>query len=135
MAGTGDSTTILGNSYSPEYIIAIILRKPKKDAELYLGAEVGEAVISVTTWEEAPAKARSLISARRMFKSVCSDMHLGGRDFDQPIANHVTAAFLRQKGIDTNKDRQTVQRVRQAAELARIGRDRGHQLHLCVGDR
>lgn len=48
------------------------------------------------------------------------DTHLGGDDFDQEIFEHVMAEFQKQEGIDLRKDAMAVQRVRSAAEKAKI---------------
>ncbi len=48
------------------------------------------------------------------------DTHLGGDDWDLAIVDWVTAEFLRDQGIDLNKDRQALQRIREAAEKAKI---------------
>jgi molecular chaperone DnaK len=48
------------------------------------------------------------------------DTHLGGDDWDLAIVDWVTAEFLRDQGIDLKQDRQALQRVREAAEKAKI---------------
>jgi len=48
------------------------------------------------------------------------DTHLGGDDWDLAIVNWITDEFLRDQGIDLSKDRQALQRVREAAEKAKI---------------
>ena len=48
------------------------------------------------------------------------DTHLGGDDWDLAIVDWITAEFLRDQGIDLKKDRQALQRVREAAEKAKI---------------
>lgn len=48
------------------------------------------------------------------------DTHLGGDDFDQEIFEYVMAEFQKQEGIDLRKDAMAVQRVRSAAEKAKI---------------
>ncbi len=48
------------------------------------------------------------------------DTHLGGDDWDLAIMDWVTAEFLRDQGIDLKKDRQALQRVREAAEKAKV---------------
>lgn len=48
------------------------------------------------------------------------DTFLGGEDWDAAIANWLIEKFLRQHGIDLRKDRQALQRVREAAERAKI---------------
>lgn len=48
------------------------------------------------------------------------DTHLGGDDFDQRIFEYVMAEFQKETGIDLRKDAMAVQRVRSAAEKAKI---------------
>jgi molecular chaperone DnaK len=48
------------------------------------------------------------------------DTHLGGDDWDRAIVDWVASEFLRDQGIDLKQDRQALQRVREAAEKAKI---------------
>lgn len=48
------------------------------------------------------------------------DTHLGGDDFDQVIFEYVMKTFQSETGIDLRKDAMAVQRVRSAAEKAKI---------------
>ncbi len=48
------------------------------------------------------------------------DTHLGGDDFDQRIFEYVMSEFQKQEGLDLRKDAQAIQRVRSAAEKAKI---------------
>ncbi len=62
--------------------------------------EVGEGVIEV--------------------KSTHGDTHLGGDDWDQKITNWAADEFKKDQGIDLRQDRQALQRLREAAEKAKI---------------
>jgi molecular chaperone DnaK len=62
--------------------------------------EVGEGVIEV--------------------KSTNGDTHLGGDDWDQKIVNWAADEFKKEQGIDLRNDRQALQRLREAAEKAKI---------------
>jgi molecular chaperone DnaK len=62
--------------------------------------EVGEGVIEV--------------------RATNGDTHLGGDDWDQRIVNWAADEFLKQEGIDLRQDRQALQRLREAAEKAKI---------------
>jgi molecular chaperone DnaK len=52
--------------------------------------------------------------------STNGDTHLGGADVDNLIINHVTQQFEKSDGIDLTKDRMAMQRVKEAAEKAKI---------------
>lgn len=62
--------------------------------------EVGEGVIEV--------------------KSTNGDTHLGGDDWDQRVVDWIVDEFRKEQGIDLSKDRQALQRLREAAEKAKI---------------
>ncbi len=53
-------------------------------------------------------------------KSTNGDTFLGGDDFDQRIIDWVVEEFRRDQGIDLRADRQALQRLREAAEKAKI---------------
>ncbi len=53
-------------------------------------------------------------------RSTNGDTHLGGDDFDQRIIEWLTEEFRREQGIDLSKDRIALQRLKEAAEKAKI---------------
>jgi molecular chaperone DnaK len=53
-------------------------------------------------------------------KSTNGDTFLGGDDFDQRVIDWVADEFKRENGIDLRQDRQALQRLREAAEKAKI---------------
>ncbi len=53
-------------------------------------------------------------------KATNGDTHLGGDDWDQEIVNWAADEFQSEQGIDLRKDRQALQRLREAAEKAKI---------------
>ncbi|MBI5344725.1 MAG: molecular chaperone DnaK [Deltaproteobacteria bacterium] len=53
-------------------------------------------------------------------KSTNGDTHLGGDNFDQRIIDWLTSEFKKDAGIDLSKDRMALQRLREAAEKAKI---------------
>lgn len=53
-------------------------------------------------------------------KSTNGDTHLGGDDFDQRIIQWIIDEFKKQEGIDLSKDRLPLQRLKEAAEKAKI---------------
>ncbi|HOR77748.1 MAG TPA: molecular chaperone DnaK [Anaerolineaceae bacterium] len=53
-------------------------------------------------------------------KSTSGDTFLGGDDFDQRIIDYLADEFKRENGIDIRQDRQALQRLKEAAERAKI---------------
>jgi molecular chaperone DnaK len=53
-------------------------------------------------------------------KSTNGDTHLGGDDFDQRIIHWILEEFKKQEGIDLSKDPLALQRIKEAAEKAKI---------------
>lgn len=53
-------------------------------------------------------------------KSTNGDTHLGGDDFDQRIIHWILDEFKKQEGIDLSKDPLALQRIKEAAEKAKI---------------
>jgi molecular chaperone DnaK len=53
-------------------------------------------------------------------KSTNGDTHLGGDDFDHKIIDWLTDEFKKAEGIDLSKDRMALQRLKEAAEKAKI---------------
>jgi molecular chaperone DnaK len=52
--------------------------------------------------------------------STAGDTHLGGDDFDQKLLDYLLAAFKKESGLDVSSDRMVIQRLREAAEKAKI---------------
>ena len=53
-------------------------------------------------------------------KSTAGDTHLGGEDFDQRIMDWLCDEFKKVQGIDLRQDRMALQRLKEAAEKAKI---------------
>lgn len=53
-------------------------------------------------------------------KSTNGDTHLGGEDFDIHLVRHIVGDFKKTNGIDLSGDRMAIQRIREAAEKAKI---------------
>ncbi len=53
-------------------------------------------------------------------KSTNGDTHLGGDDFDQVLIDHLAESFKAQENIDLRKDPMALQRLKEAAEKAKI---------------
>jgi molecular chaperone DnaK len=53
-------------------------------------------------------------------KSTNGDTHLGGEDFDITLVRHIVQQFKKESGLDLSNDRMAIQRIREAAEKAKI---------------
>jgi molecular chaperone DnaK len=53
-------------------------------------------------------------------RSTSGDTFLGGDDFDQRVMDYLISEFKKENGIDLRNDRQSLQRLREAAEKAKI---------------
>src|ERR687896_354061 len=53
-------------------------------------------------------------------KATSGDTRLGGDDWDQRIIDHLVTAFRNQHGVDLSKDKMALQRLKEAAERAKI---------------
>lgn len=53
-------------------------------------------------------------------KATNGNTSLGGEDFDQKVLQHLVSEFKKQQGIDLSTDRLALQRLREAAETAKI---------------
>jgi len=53
-------------------------------------------------------------------KATSGDTRLGGDDFDERVMNYLVAEFKKAEGIDLSKDRVAMQRLKEAAEKAKI---------------
>ena len=84
----------------------------KKKDETILVFDLGGGTFDVSVLEVSDG----LIEVQ----STNGDTHLGGDDWDLAILDWITAEFLRDQGIDLKRDRQALQRVREAAEKAKV---------------
>lgn len=53
-------------------------------------------------------------------KATNGDTHLGGDDFDQKVMEYLISEFKKDQGIDLSKDISAIQRIKEAAEKAKI---------------
>ena len=65
-------------------------------------------------------------------KSTNGDTHLGGDDFDQVIIDHLAETFKKQEAIDLKKDPMALQRLKEAAEKAKIELSAGTETEITL---
>jgi molecular chaperone DnaK len=160
-----------GKQVSPPEVSAHVLRKLKRAAENYLGAEVTEAVITVPAYfndsqRQATKDAGRIagLEVKRIINeptaaalaygldkksdeliavydfgggtfdisilevgdnvvqvvSTNGDTHLGGDDVDDKIIQYLTGEFKKDTGLDVSRDKMVLQRLKDAAEKAKI---------------
>lgn len=84
----------------------------KKDNETILVFDLGGGTFDVSVLDVG----EGIIEV----KATNGDTHLGGDDWDERIVNWVADEFKKEYGIDLRDDRQALQRLREAAEKAKI---------------
>jgi molecular chaperone DnaK len=84
----------------------------KKEAETILVFDLGGGTFDVSVLEVG----EGLVEV----KSTNGDTFLGGDDWDQRILEWIAGEFKKDQGIDLRNDRQAMQRLREAAEKAKI---------------
>jgi molecular chaperone DnaK len=160
-----------GKDYSPSQVSAFILQKMKETAEVFLGEEVTQAVITVPAYfndsqrqatkdagkiaglevlriiNEPTAAALAYGLERKgsgtiavydlgggtfdisileigdgvfEVKSTNGDTFLGGEDFDKRVIDYLADEFKKEQGIDLRGDKLALQRLKEAAEKAKI---------------
>ncbi len=63
-------------------------------------------------------------------KATNGDTHLGGDDFDAVIVDYIVSEFKKENGVDLKADAQALQRVRDAAEKAKIELSAADQVEI-----
>ena len=113
-----------GQAYSPSQIGAFIVGKLKETAAaLAYGLDRQDAAtIAVFDLGGGTFDISILEMSKGVFevKSTNGDTHLGGEDFDIMLVEHLVKDFQKESGIDLSKDRMAIQRIREAAEKAKI---------------
>jgi molecular chaperone DnaK len=72
------------------------------------------------------------VDGERQFEvmSTNGDTFLGGEDFDRRVIDHIAAEFQKESGVDVRKDPLAVQRLKEAAEKAKIELSSGQQTEI-----
>jgi molecular chaperone DnaK len=84
----------------------------KKDAETILVFDLGGGTFDVSVLEVGEGVVE--------VKATSGDTFLGGDDWDQRIVDWVADEFKKDQGVDLRQDRQALQRLKEAAEKAKI---------------
>jgi molecular chaperone DnaK len=84
----------------------------KKEPKKVLVYDFGGGTFDVTILEIAPDTVEVIATG--------GEAHLGGQDFDQRIVNWIIERFKNEEGIDLSKDSLALQRIKEAAENAKI---------------
>ncbi len=84
----------------------------KQDNETILVFDLGGGTFDVSVLEVGDGVVQ--------VKATNGDTHLGGDDWDELVVNWLADEFKASQGIDLRKDRQALQRLREAAEKAKI---------------
>src|SRR5215217_7292447 len=131
-----------GDKFSPSQVSAMILQKMKETAESYLGESVTQAVITVPAYfNDSQRQATKDAGKTAVYdlgggtfdvsvleigdgvfevKSTNGDTFLGGEDFDMRLVDYFSDEFKKEQGIDLRKDKLALQRLKEAAEKAKI---------------
>jgi molecular chaperone DnaK len=141
-AANGDVRVYMGGKeYAPPEISAMILSKLKADAEAFLGESITKAVIEPTASSLAYGLDKQTDETIAVYdlgggtfdisildvgdgvfevKATNGDTYLGGDDFDQRLIDWIAEEYQRDQGVDLRGDRQALQRLKEAAEKAKI---------------
>jgi molecular chaperone DnaK len=84
----------------------------KKSAETIMVFDLGGGTFDVSILEVG----EGLVEV----KSTSGDTFLGGDDWDRRVTEYVVSEFKKDQGIDLGQDRQALQRIKEAAEKAKI---------------
>ncbi len=82
--------------------------------------DLGGGTLDVTIMEFSEVEEDGKTQATFEVKSTSGDTALGGKDMDEAMINFITSEFKSQSGIDVTGDRMAMNRVREAAEKAKI---------------
>ncbi|KAA0197423.1 Heat shock protein 70 [Fasciolopsis buskii] len=112
-ASNGDAwVEAQGKAYSPSQIGAFVLMKMKETAGNIAVYDLGGGTFDISVLE--------IQKGVFEVKSTNGDTFLGGEDFDNELLRYLVNEFKKEQGIDVTKDPMALQRVKEAAEKAKI---------------
>ncbi|KAJ3110750.1 70-kilodalton heat shock protein [Phlyctochytrium bullatum] len=99
-----------------------VINEPTAAALAYGLDKAGDRVVAVFDLGGGTFDVSILEIQKGVFevKSTNGDTHLGGEDFDNTLVSYIVDQFKKESGIDLGKDRMALQRIREAAEKAKI---------------
>lgn len=99
-----------------------VINEPTAAALAYGMDKTGDKVIAVFDLGGGTFDISILEIQKGVFevKSTNGNTFLGGEDFDNALLEHLVSEFKREQGIDLRKDSMALQRVREAAEKAKV---------------
>ena len=92
----------------------------KKKEEKVLIFDLGGGTFDVSLLEISDTSGNADLALMLQVLSTNGDSQLGGDDWDQRVVEYVAEQFKKDNGIDIKKDKAALQRVREAAEKAKI---------------
>jgi len=92
--------------------LAYGLKKPEYDGKVVAVYDLGGGTFDISILE--------ISNGVFEVKATNGDTFLGGEDFDQVLLNHLVDEFKKEQGIDLRGDKLAIQRLREAAEKAKI---------------
>lgn len=113
---TKDAGTIAGLD------VLRVINEPTAAALAYGLDKTGDRVIAVYDLGGGTFDISVLEIQNSVFevRSTNGDTHLGGEDFDNVLVNYLVQELKTTQGVDVSKDRMALQRIREAAEKAKI---------------
>jgi len=95
---------------------AVAFGLDKKKEGNILVFDLGGGTFDVSVLEISASEEGSVFEVR----SISGDGHLGGDDFDQAIIDWIASEFKKSDGVDLTKDAMAMQRLKEAAEKAKV---------------
>jgi len=100
--------------------LAYGLDRPEKEMKIMV-FDLGGGTLDVTLMEVAPSKDETgKVTPVFTVLATSGDTQLGGTDMDNSLIDYIAEEFKKTNGIDLRNDKVAVQRVREAAEKAKI---------------